>query len=296
MSELLTRKYQREPVDIARRRMQITDAARAARRFVTDHGINYPDGFEGLSPTELLFLGINVIQSRNVQEVYRYLAAISPTGLCYYDEVIGIQHIEGYLALCSALMQSEPKMVDVGVDIGAGSGESALILSSRAKLTIALDAMPELLPVAEKKLRAAGVNHKTMVADITNLAGQIPPNSVDIVTCSALQSYLNPSELEESYRAVYNVLVPGGRYYEYRYDYRSDFLPPAIARYKSSPRGKLIQQIAKEVLSFTFVPEQDARRGDYSRRHPPKDFGFVGEEIGFYNAPSGLTVLRLVKV
>ncbi len=173
MSELLSQIVLKEPSDTAKKRMELVNFGRRARKFTAEYGVDYSDGYEGLKPDELILLGHRIVHSRNIGEVYRHLAARSSRGRAYYDETVGMQHHETYISLHMTTL-SEP-MVGTGLDIGAGTGESTLALANAANFVIALDPVEELLAVASSKLAVNDIPHKTIVGDVTRLDQVVPP-------------------------------------------------------------------------------------------------------------------------
>ena len=89
------------------------------------------DGFSKITPDELYNLGQRILSSENVWQAYDFLAEPSSSGLPYYDLVIGPQHLRALGAISAALDASIPQKVESGLDIGAGTGTSTLVLTKR---------------------------------------------------------------------------------------------------------------------------------------------------------------------
>ncbi|MEU4781698.1 methyltransferase domain-containing protein [Micromonospora sp. NPDC023633] len=95
------------------------------------------------------------------------------------------------------------------LDLGAGTGLLSLLLAAAVpgvRLTL-VDAAPAMLAVAADHLRARGVAHRTVLAD---LADPLPAGSYDAVVSALAVHHLDDAGKRELYRRVSAALAPGG--------------------------------------------------------------------------------------
>ncbi|WP_406040781.1 class I SAM-dependent methyltransferase [Micromonospora sp. NBC_00898] len=95
------------------------------------------------------------------------------------------------------------------LDLGAGTGLLSLLLSAAVpgvRLTL-VDAAPAMLAVATDQLRARGVSHEVVRAD---LADPLPPGRYDAVVSALAIHHLPDAGKRALYRRVAAALVPGG--------------------------------------------------------------------------------------
>ncbi|MGN9766003.1 class I SAM-dependent methyltransferase [Micromonospora sp. SD12] len=95
------------------------------------------------------------------------------------------------------------------LDLGAGTGLLSLLLAAAvpgARLTL-VDAAPAMLAVAADHLRARGVAHRTVLAD---LADPLPAGRYDAVVSALAVHHLDDAGKRALYRRVPAALAPGG--------------------------------------------------------------------------------------
>ena len=247
------------------------------------------DGFSKITPDELYELGKRILRSENVWQAYDILAEPSSSGLPYYDLVIGPQHLRALGAISAAINASIPQKVESGLDIGAGTGTSTLVLTEKCRNIIALDLSPNLLRWTERvleemKKRKNIHNYQILVGDALFLS--FPPNSFDIIIANGLDSYLAPNEIQKFYQEIWRVLKPGGSFFKYLAN-----LPLNHPVYSTSQRAELAGVAAKALLSLTYAPFYQVVR-DFN---PLKDSLFKKEILKVSGSRYHERILRLIK-
>jgi SAM-dependent methyltransferase len=104
--------------------------------------------------------------------------------------------------LCQDFFQHYVVSASHVLEIGAGYCE--FINNIQSKYKTAVDINPDI-----KNYAASNVN---IVLNSTNLMSDIPDNSVDMVFASNLFEHLTREEILATFREVYRVLAPGGRF------------------------------------------------------------------------------------
>ncbi|MEU7930331.1 class I SAM-dependent methyltransferase [Micromonospora echinofusca] len=95
------------------------------------------------------------------------------------------------------------------LDLGAGTGLLSLLLAAAVpgvRLTL-VDAAPAMLAVAADHLRARGVAHRTVLAD---LADPLPSGRYDAIVSALAVHHLDDAGKRGLYRRVPAALAPGG--------------------------------------------------------------------------------------
>lgn len=236
------------------------------------------DGFKNISVEELHQMGLRILGTQNIWEAYKMMGKIAESGYCFYDLIMGPQHLRALLILSKTLEQYQP-VVKSGLDVGAGTGLSTLVLASRCREVVAVDLVPELLRHAARKLwilRRSGrlLSFSTQVMDATDL--KFPQGSFDVILNHGLDPYLTQEELIAYWKKVYSLLRIGGRYYKYWAD-----LPPNSNVYERSVKAKLAGVVTKALLSLSYAPFYHSTGRDLDFR--PEDIGFESWEIPVTN-------------
>jgi ubiquinone/menaquinone biosynthesis C-methylase UbiE len=297
MSLLIETAYCPEEAQREEARQAIQTAYREALSFLSRHTLNYPDGFEGIRAGELRDIALAILGCSSILEVYDLLAQTTKKGISFYDAVVLPQHRDGHLALRSALHDSrcEQQRVANGLDIGAGTGESTIILAQEVcNHVTAIDSSHSILQVARRKLSKAAKGENwsfdVQVMDALNLT--LPDESFDIVITHALNFYLSYDEWVAFMSSVHRILKVGGRYYQCYIERPWDL--PSI--YDTSPRARLASRIIAAILLFTYSAEHLARYKADPTSQLLDPEGFVMENYTINHMPYPTWVTRLVKI
>jgi len=258
-------------------------------RMAKNAPLNPEDGFSKITPDELYDLGKRILNTGNVWQAYDILAESSKSGLPYYDLVIGPQHLRALGAISAALNALIPNKVESGLDIGAGTGTSTLVLTEKCQKITAVDLNPNLLSwtkivLEELKNRKAIQDYQILVGDALSL--EFSSNSFDIVIAHGLDSYLTPDEIQKFYQEVWRVLKPGGSFFKYLAD-----LPTSHPVYSTSPKAELARVVAKALLSLTYAPFYQTPRDFTTYESLP----FNQKVIKVLNSHYNEEVLQLIK-
>jgi len=97
------------------------------------------------------------------------------------------------------------------LDIATGTADLAIGLARRAPEAVVtgLDLSPEMLAVAERKIRQAGLSERIALVRANALALPFPDGSFDLVTCGF--GLRNFPDLPQALSEMRRVLKPGGR-------------------------------------------------------------------------------------
>lgn len=236
------------------------------------------DEFGGLKLDELYQLAVGVLLSGNAMEAYELLALTPEDGKdTYYDRVIGPQHYRAYTAIDDGLEQVVKEKVENGLDVGTGTGVTALLLAKRCRSLSAIDLNPPMLAIADKRLQLfqsqGGIEtYSAQVMDCMSL--DFPDNHFDIVTEQAAAHYLLPEEQTTYYKEVRRVLKPDGRFFKYAS--RQDFMTRAAdAMYSATPRALLAKSINDSLMASS------ARDESHFSLVDPRSAGFTVTMIPF---------------
>jgi len=243
--------------------------------------LNPKDGFSKITPDELYDLGKRILNAKDVWRAYDILAETSASGLPYYDLVIGCQHLRPTYILFMAIEKLIPQPIEIGLDIGAGTGISTLALvEGKCQKIITIDLNPKLLAWAKRKWTGITIS----LGDAIALC--FPPNSFDIVIAQGLDPYLTLEEIQKFYQEVWRVLKPKGSFFKYLAD-----LPPNHPVYSTSPRAELAGVVAKALLSFTYAPFYQVQRNF----NPYEGLHFERKTLRVSGSPYNERILRLIK-
>lgn len=130
-----------------------------------------------------------------------------------YDAVVSILTLGGSsrlrnLTIQSSLMKSGEKVLDVGCGTG-GVTIPARARVGEAGAASGIDPSPEMISVARKKARKAGLDIDFRVGVIESLP--YPDATFDVVTSSLMMHHLPYDVQVKGVAEIYRVLKPGGR-------------------------------------------------------------------------------------
>lgn len=130
-----------------------------------------------------------VLQAIGPAQIERYLnpPADTPYGLEYAFHLLG--DVRGKTVL----------------DLGCGKGENVVLLCKRGARVIGMDISPDLIAIAERRLKQAGLEAALSTGDA--YATGLPDASVDAIFCIALIHHLDIKRVRDEMRRV---LKPGG--------------------------------------------------------------------------------------
>lgn len=99
------------------------------------------------------------------------------------------------------------------LDIGCGTGTLALLLARRGCHVTGIDVSPQMLALAEKKLRQAGLADRVRLVEMgaVELDDAFSDGSFDAVTATLVFSELSGDEMDYTLAACRRLLRPGGQ-------------------------------------------------------------------------------------
>ncbi len=139
-------------------------------------------------------------RARDSQRPYRELSLI-------YDELVGDTAFECWKDNFEALVTRYCIHFEVAADVACGTGHAAGYLAGRCATVYAVDASPEMLEVAESKMRAKNIVF--LEQSFTELE---LPEPVDLLTCNfdSLNYLLREEDLREALARFALSLKAGG--------------------------------------------------------------------------------------
>ena len=147
---------------------------------------------------------------------------------------------------------AQVKPGDKVLDVGCGTGSLTLVAAAHAGTTgevHGIDASPEMIVVAQKKAKRAGLDVDFQIGLIEQIA--FPDNYFDIVLSSLMLHHLPDDLKERGFDEIRRVLKPGGRFFAV------DFEPPTspVVRHIVS---HLLQHRMMHVDVRGYVPMMEA--------------------------------------
>lgn len=91
------------------------------------------------------------------------------------------------------------------LDLGCGTGENSIVLLRKGARVIGVDISPDLVAIAQERLRGASPEASIAVGDAYNSG--LPDESVDVVFCVALIHHLDIKLVRDE---MWRILRPGG--------------------------------------------------------------------------------------
>lgn len=138
------------------------------------------------------------MMAKDARDVFGARAAFYTTSEAHTDEAV----------LSRVVELARPQPADVALDVGTGTGHTAIALATRVARVTGTDVTPEMLAEARALAGRRGVGNVTFeIADVEALP--YVDGSFDIVTCRrALHHFLRP---EAALAEMRRVMRPGGR-------------------------------------------------------------------------------------
>lgn len=163
------------------------------------------------------------------------------------------------------------------VDIGCGTGFSTFYWVDRAELIVGIDPSTEMLQQARIKSGARNIVYRDGFSHQTGL----PDASAQIVTCSQALHWMEPLP---TFREVARILVPGGVFAAYDYDF-----PPTTSSWEADKAYEdFSNQIAKREVNHKLI--KGVRRwdkgGHLERMHASGCFRYT-KEVVLHHVDSG---------
>jgi ubiquinone/menaquinone biosynthesis C-methylase UbiE len=178
--------------------------------------------FDELKPDDIEYFGQRLLAARSMQDAYRISAEKTTGGRALYDVVVSPQHNIANESLGKAVRKKNKKKDLTVLDLGAGTGNTALSLlrhGVKASEVFLVDTSESLLDVAHEKINQAypDVHVHKLVADMSQPFGQaIPPNYIDVVVTQAAIGCIPEEKRISMYQEhIPPVLKKGGMVYRY---------------------------------------------------------------------------------
>lgn len=283
--------YQMQPVEVVSSVLGGIASTYQRAKHIPVARFDQIDEFPGLEIDELKDLAVGVLMSRNFLEAYELLALTPKDGrLTYYDRVIGVQNSRAHDVIEEGLAKSVRQKMDAGLDIGTGTGVTALILAPHCRILTAIDLSQPMLTVAEQRLQLA-VNageleaFQTKVMDCLTL--DFPNNNFDLITEHSIASYLQPEEQVDFYKGIHRILKVGGKFFKYASVHW--VMEEAGQRmYTASPRAELAGLVSDSLIrlsaqvrpNFSTVPPDE--KDFISVALPFEISGFQVDQLNMY--------------
>ena len=144
------------------------------------------------------------------------------------------------------------------IDLGCGTGENAIMLASRGKRVLGIDAAPLAIEKARRKAKERGSTAEFMVADALVL--ESVGRRFDSATDCGLFHTFSDEEREIFSKSLWNALRPAGRYFMLCFSDRQsgDWGPRRVRRQelrRSFAGGWRVDSIEEAVLDINPEPE-----------------------------------------
>ncbi len=169
-------------------------------------------------PAEELIAMADIVRSTNPAERYDLMAQTASNGKLWYDVIEGFssQRLRQVLqnALHQFVVSNRGAPFQRALDLGAGTGNSLLLLEKNATRVYGIDRNQSLLAIARQRVSAGTV---LLPGDISQLP--FSNASFDLVTSLGVESSLDRGMALTVYREVARVLMPGGSYVSVTYNY-----------------------------------------------------------------------------
>jgi ubiquinone/menaquinone biosynthesis C-methylase UbiE len=170
-----------------------------------------------------------------------------------YDQVRPVPPVAVTELLTQLARISRPTLV---VDIGSGTGVSAVIWTGRADRVVAVEPNEDMRATAAARLRPDSGTEFEM-RDARAAETGLPDASADVVTCSQSLHWLDP---ETTFLEVARVLRPGGVFAAFDCDW-----PPAIDWEVDAAYERMDDATRRLESAFGVVPTRWAKSGHLTR-------------------------------
>ncbi len=201
--------------------------------------------------------------------------ALAPT----YDTFTAEHDHERWLRRLDALVEEHGIGGRRLLDVGCGTGKSALPMLLRGYDVTACDISPGMVAIARERL---GSDADVFVADMRDLPGEL--DGYDLVTCldDAVNYLTTPDDLLAAFTSVERVLADDGLYVfdvntmlAYRTSFASDFVaesPDTVFCWRAGQDAAAEPDRAYTAQLDTFVLEDDGRWSRTTSRHEQRHF------------------------
>jgi ubiquinone/menaquinone biosynthesis C-methylase UbiE len=172
-------------------------------------GIDQPSELKDISANDLIEFAQSVISAKP-EERYGLTAQTAPNGRLWFDVLYGFHSPSGDKAIESGIKRQlrdlDIDKVQLAVDLGTGTGNTAAVVAPFAEKTVGIDKNSSLLSVAKEK--HPGINF--VKASVTQLP--FADNSVDVITSDGLKYALDAEATIGMFAEISRVLKQGGVY------------------------------------------------------------------------------------
>lgn len=182
-----------------------------------------------------------------------------------YDEVRPVPPVAFVELLSQLARMPRPDLV---VDMGSGTGVSAVIWTGRARRVVAVEPNGDMRAVAAVRLRSErGTEFE--LRDARAAATGLPDASADVLTCSQSLHWLDP---ETTFAEVARVLRPGGVFAAIDCDW-----PPAIDWEIDAAYERMDRATRRLEAELGVVPTRWAKSGHLARMRDSGAFRWTNE-------------------
>ncbi|HWR40253.1 MAG TPA: class I SAM-dependent methyltransferase [Patescibacteria group bacterium] len=226
-----------------------------------------------------------------MMEMYQYNEMIhpgvdfsSPDEVAVYDSYMQkMRNIPQEINRIRELVQLQP--TDTLLDIGAGTGETAIGLAPHCSRVLAIDVSPAMLEYTLHKVQARG-NIPISFSHAGFLTFDFPAESIDVVISQFALHHLPELWKLTALKRVASVLKPGGRFF-----LQDAVLPSRLIGDNENYLHDLVHQIEKnggekvaqdtaqtfrdEYVTFDWIQEELLRRAGLSIHHLDSSPPFV---------------------
>jgi len=241
-------------------------------------GVDQPSELKDISANDLIEFAQSVVLAKP-EERYGLTSQIAPNGRYWFDVLYGFHSPSGDKAIESGVKRQLRDLgidkVQLAVDLGTGTGNTAAVIAPFADKTVGIDRNSSLLSVAKEK--HPGIDF--VEASVTHLP--FADNSVDIITSDGLKYALDADTATGMFSEISRVLKKGGVYID------SEWLDPGRLDLRYHPEllksfitwKAALQDMIVDTISGKFekVDYLDQRLDS-----PTKDWSSLRRGLGLY--------------